>query len=106
LLGFPQVQLLQIARHPSVGDVDEHQGGPALVGELLCVIEDGDVGPRVLEGNQDLLEHQFPPLRMSTRSQAFSAKIRNPAPYARTLTHGGFTNSPILARSDVKRISG
>ena len=58
LLRFPQLQLIEIARGPAVGDVDEKKRGARHLGELRDVIDDRPVRARVLDRHQNPAVHQ------------------------------------------------
>ena len=107
LLRFAQVELLDVAGHPPVRHVHEHQRRPQTPGQLTHVREDRLVGRRVLEGNEDPGVHHPAQLRnVWARSQALRAAIRTATTYARVFTHLEFTNSPIFRRSEVNQTSG
>ncbi len=61
LLGFGQVELVEMAGHPAVGHVHQQHPAAELLGQRLDVGEDRFVGAAVLEGHQDQLVHQRSP---------------------------------------------
>ena len=97
LLRLAQVELLDVARRPAVGDVNEQHGGTAQARQPLHVLDDVQRRSRVLEADQDALVHQanHPPT-VCTSSHTFSAAITPPTVYASTFSHRGLTNGPIL----------
>ncbi len=61
LPGFRKVQLVQVARDPTVGHVDEHQLALHQPSERLDVGEDRLVGAAVLERDQNFAVHRQSP---------------------------------------------
>ena len=59
LFRFAQLQLIEIARRPSIGDVHEVQLGADLHRELADVIEDRLVGGGVFDGNENAAVHRY-----------------------------------------------
>src|ERR1041385_717024 len=107
LLGLAQVERSHVARRPAVGDVQQQQLGAQELREAGDVIEDRPVGRAVLERHQDAFVHQrIQPAKMRTSSQPLNAAIATATTYESAVSHFGFTNSPILSRSDVNRTSG
>src|SRR5205814_6729656 len=104
LLGFAQLQLIEIARGPSVGDVDEMQLGSHLHGELPHVVENRVVRGRMLDRDKNpAIHHQA---NICTSSQVLSAAMITATVQASTRTHPGATKGPSFALSPVKITSG
>ena len=59
LLALAQLQLIEVARGPAVGDVHEQELGAGDLRELGDVVDDGAIGARVLHGDQDATVHQI-----------------------------------------------
>ena len=57
LLGFAQLQLIEVARRPAIGHVHEQDLGLRERRELTHVGEDRAIGRRVLDGNEDPAIH-------------------------------------------------
>src|SRR3989442_14907602 len=106
LLRLPQVELVDVARHPPVRHVDEDERGAELLRQLPHVRQDGLVRGGVFERHEDPRIHQTLPRKIWTRSQALNPAIAHATTQASSLSHAGFTNSPIFARSEVNRTSG
>ena len=70
LLALAQVELIDVARRPAVGDVDQDERRIAEARELAHVVEDRLVVGRVLEGNQNALVHDQPPPREKSARSA------------------------------------
>src|SRR5205814_1473664 len=105
--GLAQVQLIGVARHPTVRDMDEHYGCTTEFGERRHMQHDGRVRLGILEWNQDALVHQAIQLLMVWyRSHALSVAMITATDQARIFTHSGLVNSPIFCLSDVNITSG
>ena len=107
LLALAQVEMMDVARRPSIRDVDENDSALAVLRERAHVIQNRLVVRRVLEGDQNALVHvRYTPVRSCAISHTFRIAMKNATKYERKRSHAGFTNSPILSLSDVKRTSG
>jgi hypothetical protein len=104
LFRFTQLQLVEIARSPSIGDVHEVQLRADLHGELTYVLEDRLVGRRVFDGNENAAVHGYASVWYS--SHTLSAAMITATVHASAFIHSGATNSPIFARSEVNMTSG
>ncbi len=56
-LGFTQLEIVEMARGPAVGDMDEQELGARKAGEGAYVLHDRAVGRRVLDSDEDALVH-------------------------------------------------
>src|SRR5256714_15070325 len=101
LFRFTQIELVDVARGPAIGDVDQNDGRlGARSRQLANVRKDDLIIGRILDGHEDTLVHHFPnPLKNWNTSQRLTPAITNATTYASNLTQSGFVNSPILARS-------
>src|SRR5712671_724336 len=109
LLRLTEVELVDTARRPAVGDVDQHDRRVviACARQLPDVREDHLVVRRVLDGHEYALVHQLTdPRKNWSSSQMLSPAITNATKYASDFNQVGLTNSPIFALSDVKPTSG
>ena len=77
LFALAQRELADVARSPSVGDVNQHDRRAVLSGQLLNVVDYHLVVRRVLEGNQYSLVHavSLPP-RRHRRGQRIGREAR------------------------------
>src|SRR2546427_390252 len=75
LLRLPQVELVDVARHPPVRHVDEDERGAELLRQLPHVRQDGLVRGGVFERHEDPRIHQTLPRKIWTRSQALNPAI-------------------------------
>src|SRR6266481_1204813 len=112
-LGFGQLEAVEIAGDPTIGDVDEQEFGAQALGQFRDVRQEALVGLAVFEGNEDFSVHGnvFPSYlnhssTLSTRNFRFSKTMMPAVSQARALTQAGFANSPILRRSLVNKIRG
>jgi hypothetical protein len=66
-LGLAQVQILEVPGGKSVGDVDEEQACPGQLGQSCDVFQDGFIGLRVLNGDENVVIHSSLILRRIRR---------------------------------------
>src|SRR5688572_769198 len=82
--------------------MNQDHGRAAQFGQPANVLDDRLVVRGVLHGDEDGLVHQdIQPRNVCSSSPPSSPAMTNATSYARILTHSGFANSPIFARSDV-----
>src|SRR6185503_15981970 len=110
LFGFAQLQLIEIARRPSIRHVHQMQFGADLRRELAHVFENRLVGGGMLDSHENAAVHlaslQDVYASVWTSSHALSAAMITATVQASTRIHAGATKGPIFARSEVKRTSG
>src|SRR3989441_11265110 len=76
LLRLPQIELLDVARRPAVGHVDQHEGGAMVPRQLAHVREDRLVVGGVFERHQDAgVHHPARPKTTCTSSHALSTAM-------------------------------
>src|SRR6185503_20993491 len=106
-LGLAQMELFHIARRPTVGDMNQHDGRMTHRGERAYVLDDGVIVIRVLERNENAPVHQLTHPRMvCTSSHTLSTAMMNATAHASVLSQTGFAKRPIFARSDVNCTKG
>src|SRR6266545_4714059 len=129
LLRFRQVQAIEIARGPAIGDVHEQHFGAGQAREVADMRQQHRVGIGVIERGQDSSihaglgrDHRWPRAysasrpytacctaagaNMSNSSFRFSVMMTSVTVHPSSRIAGPLTNVPIFARSLVKRISG
>src|SRR6185437_14361187 len=108
LFALAQPELLDVARGPAVGDVNENHLRSAQAREAAHMFEDRRVVCRMLQRHENARVHAHAvcPRNMSTSSHTLSSAINSATAYATPLSHHEFTNGPIFRRSEVKRTSG
>ena len=111
LLGLAQLQLVEVARGPAVGDVDEQQLGAGQLRQLARRARGSLRRPGVLERRRECAcTWQRQPLQART-SDSSSQHVQRDDDRRRRATRApsarrGLTNSPIFARSLVNMTSG
>src|SRR4029077_18104398 len=108
LFRFAKIELIDVARCPAVGDMDQNDRGiVAGARQLPDVSQDHIVVRRVLDGNEYALIHQLTiPRKNWNSSQMLSPPMITATAYASSLSQTGFTNSPIFSLSEVNITSG
>src|SRR5579859_3144599 len=122
-LGFSQLELVEIPRHPAVGNVQQQQFRPGQPDQRCDVVQNDLVSRAVFQRNENVLIHvrycgtgrprcpynafrTAAGMKVSKSSFTFRMMMRAVVVQPRILSQVRFANSPILFFSPVKRING
>jgi hypothetical protein len=115
LLGFRELELLIVARHPTIRDMDEQQMRMEVPRQIGDVRQETFIRAAVLQGNENFSVHRrycaicaksFVMPKKSSKYFTFSVTMMAAVSHASTFTHSGFANSPIFLWSLVNITSG